>query len=88
MTKKNLFSLLLVALFLSFSLPTSALASDGEPIGSCPPDFEIHQFMGHSGEHMHRHIGIEQDLNGDGYICMKMLPNDLHLHVDNTVPSP
>jgi hypothetical protein len=34
---------------------------------------------------MHQHIGVDQDLNGDGYICMKMLSNDLHLHVDDSI---
>lgn len=88
MTKRILLSVLLATLLLAFSVPTAALASEGEPIGSCAPNFELHQVMDHSGEHMHHHIGVDQDFNGDGYICMRMLPNDLHLHVDNFLPLP
>ena len=75
---------LLVALLVSLFIPSTALASEASQIGGCPVYFELHPFMDHTGEHMHTHIGLDLDLNGDGYICMKMLPNDLHLHVDNT----
>lgn len=56
--------------------------------GSCPPPFEIHHYMDHSGDSLCVHIGVDQDLNDDGYSCMKMLTNRLHLHVDNFIPSP
>lgn len=85
---KKLLSILLVMLVMSFIFINTALASNGGLVGSCPPNFELHHFMDHSGEQMHQHIGLNQDLNGDGYICMKMLPNDLHLHVDNSIPLP
>lgn len=85
---KKLFSILLVTLLVSLFLATTAFASHGDPAGSCPPNFELHHFMDHSGDHIHRHIGIDRDLNGDGYICMKMLSSDLHLHVDNFLPLP
>ena len=85
---KKLFSIFLVTLLVSLFLVSTALASHGDPVGRCLPNFELHHFMDHSGEQMHQHIGINQDLNGDGYICMKMLPNDLHLHVDNSIPLP
>lgn len=85
---KKLFSILLVTLLVSLFLVTTAFASHGDPVGSCPPNFELHHFMDHSGDHMHRHIGIDRDLNSDGYICMKMLSSDLHLHVDNFLPLP
>jgi hypothetical protein len=85
---KKLFSILLITLLVSLFLASTAFASHGDPLGSCPPNFELHHFMDHSGDHMHRHIGVDRDLNGDGYICMIMLPNDLHLHVDNFLPLP
>ena len=85
---KKLFSVLLITLLVSLFLASTAFASHGDPVGSCPPKFELHHFMDHSGDHMHRHIGVNRDLNGDGYICMKMLPHDLHLHIDNSRPLP
>lgn len=85
---KKLVSILLVTLLVSLFLVTTVFASHGEPVGSCPPTFELHHFMDHSGEHMHQHIGVDQDLNGDGYICVKMLSNGLHLHVDNSILLP
>lgn len=85
---KKLFTILLVILLVSLFWATTAFASQGDLLGSCPPNFERHLFMDHSGDPMHRHIGVTQDLNGDGYICMKMLTNDLHLHVDNNLPLP
>lgn len=83
---KILLSGLLVVLLVSVFLAAPASASPGDPLGSCPQPFDLNPFMEHSGEHMHEHIGVDRDLNGDGYICMKMLPNDLHLHVDNSKP--
>lgn len=83
---RKLFSILLVTLLMSLFLVPAAFASHGDPVGSCPPNFELHHFMDHSGDHMHRHIGVDRDLNGDGYTCMKMLSPDLHLHVDNLLP--
>ncbi|HJS29652.1 MAG TPA: hypothetical protein VJ768_08525 [Anaerolineales bacterium] len=85
---KKLFPVIMIMLLLSLFFASPAFADQGEPVGSCPPSFELHPFMDHSGDPMHQHIGVDQDLNGDGYICMKMLPNDLHLHVDNSLPSP
>jgi hypothetical protein len=37
---------------------------------------------------MHHHIGVTQDLNADGFICMRIVAQDLHLHVDNSLPLP
>lgn len=86
---KKRFAITLITLLVSLFLATTVFAAEhGDPVGGCPPRFELHHFMEHDGEHMHRHIGVKQDLNGDGYICMKMLPNDLHLHVDNARPLP
>ena len=83
---KKLYLLLLVTLLVSLFLATTAFASQGDPLGSCPTSFELHNIMDHTGDPMHTHIGSDMDLNGDGYICMKMLPNDLHLHVDDSLP--
>jgi hypothetical protein len=86
---KKLLFVFLIALLVSVFLVHPAFASPGDPVGSCPPRFELHNFMDHDGEHMHQHIGVDQDLNGDGYICMRILPKkNLHLHVDNTLPLP
>ena len=40
----------------------------------------------HMGDPMHTHIGADKDLNGDGFMCVKHLPQDKHLHVDNSIP--
>ena len=85
---KKILSLMIVVLLMSFLLTSTAIASEGSPVGSCPPLFELHHYMDHSGDPLHTHIGVDQDLNGDGYICMRMLTNDLHLHIDNFIPSP
>ena len=75
----------LIVMVLSLFMVNAAFASHGEPAGSCPPAFELHHMMEHNGEHMHQHIGADQDFNGDGYLCVKHLPNDFHLHVDNSI---
>jgi hypothetical protein len=84
---KKLLTILLVLLLVSLFWATTAFASPGDPLGAARR-ISIHPFMDHSGDPMHQHIGVTQDLNGDGYICMKMLTNDLHLHVDNFLPLP
>jgi hypothetical protein len=42
--------------------------------------------MEHAGDHMSQHIGVSQDLNGDGLICVNHLSETKHLHVDNSIP--
>jgi hypothetical protein len=34
------------------------------------------------------HIGLDVDLNKDGYICMLAVTPTLHVHMDNTYPLP
>lgn len=85
MNRRKFVFVLLLSLLVSLFAATSALADHGEPVGSCSPAFELRHVMDHA-EHMHRHIGNDKDSNGDGFICMKHLPNDLHLHVDNVLP--
>ena len=85
---KKLFSILVILTVVSLFITSPVAASEANPVGACPPAFELHHTMDHTGPHMHPHIGADQDSNVDGFICMKMLPNDLHLHVDNTLPLP
>lgn len=81
------YSGLVFMVVVSLFLATTAFAGTGIPAGGCAPAFELHQ-MDHTGEHHHPHIGVEKDLNGDGYICVKHLPNNLHLIVDNPIVLP
>jgi hypothetical protein len=84
--KKTISLLLLIALLAIF-LASPASASHGEPAGGCPPQFELHHFMDHDNhDHHHRHIGVTEDLNQDGYICVKHVSQDLHAHADNFMP--
>lgn len=83
---KKLVSTLLIVLLLSISFTATAFASESQPAGRCAPAFELHHYMAHTGDDMHTHIGVDQDLNGDGFICMKIISDELHLHVDNSIP--
>jgi len=81
--KKLMFALLLVMLISQFAVPV-ALAADA-PAGSCPSRFELARAMDHD-EHHHQHVGTDADLNGDGWICMKHVRPEIHLHIDNNLP--
>ena len=81
--KKRVLILLIVAL-LTLWAAFPALAGPGAPVGGCPPVFELHHMMDHEG-HAEHHIGLAQDLNGDGWICMMPLANGRHVHMDNVV---
>ncbi|OGN93219.1 MAG: hypothetical protein A2Z71_01980 [Chloroflexi bacterium RBG_13_50_21] len=83
---KKMVSILMIVLLVSILFTSTAFASENPPTGSCAKGFELHPFMEHNGEHTHMHIGIDQDLNGDGYICMKIVTPELHLHLDNSLP--
>ena len=65
----------------------AVLAEHGEPVAGCAPPFELHHVMNHDDHHMgqHRHIGSDTDRNGDGYLCVKHISADKHLHIDNNV---
>jgi Spy/CpxP family protein refolding chaperone len=78
--------ILLIVLILSLTLVNTAFASADKPAGGCPPNFELHDIMEHAGDHTHQHIGVSQDLNGDGLICVNHLTETKHLHVDNSIP--
>ena len=89
-TMKGRLLLMVVLIFVSLFSVSAAFASDGESVGSCPGKFELHPFMDHEDheEHEEHHIGLTQDLNGDGWICVKHLSNGLHVHMDNILPLP
>jgi hypothetical protein len=78
--------IILLTIVLAVHVVTPALASGvGPPVGTCPPGFEMHEFMDHA-EHPEHHIGLTEDLNQDGFICVKHLSNGLHVHMDNVLP--
>jgi hypothetical protein len=86
--KKIVLVLLLTTLLV---LATASLVSAqmSEPVGSCPGGFHLHPLMHddeHEGEHIH--VGVTQDLNGDGHICAKHITpaGNIHVHVDNYLP--
>ncbi len=81
--KKLMFALLLVMLISQFAVPV-ALAAD-EPAGNCPSGFERAMAMDHD-EHHQQHVGTDADRNGDGWICMKHVRPEIHLHIDNNLP--
>jgi hypothetical protein len=87
-TLKKLFPLLILMMAISLLFAGSVYASEGTPVGSCPTGYTLEMFMDHSDPHMHHHIGITEDLNADGFICMRIVSQDLHLHVDNSLPLP
>ena len=78
----------LVSLMLVLSVVGSASAA-GNPVGGCPDSFDLHMVMTHE-EHGHRHVGTETDLNGDGWICAKVVgaTGKNHVHIDNNIPLP
>lgn len=85
-------AILLLFLIAVAAVP-AALASHGEPVGSCPTGFHLHHTgVDHHHEHdegmMHEHVGLDSDLNGDGYWCVKHVSADqhIHVHVDNRLP--
>ena len=81
--KKRLL-IVLTALVLVFTLasPATAASNVAPP---CPAGFELHQIGDHM-EHPDHHIGVTEDLNGNGYLCMRPLGNGLHVHVDDVIP--
>lgn len=78
-------ALLITVVLLSLS-PVLSVQAATLPVGSCPSGFELMSIdhdPGDMGDHMH--AGIKVDLNGDGYICMSMATDTIHVHVDNFV---
>lgn len=93
MSKGALITVLLLLLLALTVAPVALASHPGAPVGSCPTGFDLH----HAGMHdhhehdqdvMHRHVGLDRDLNGDGYWCVKHVGGAQHIHVriDNTLP--
>jgi hypothetical protein len=76
---------MVVVLAAAYLAAPALAARQGPPQGTCAPGFEMHHFMDHQEHHKH-HIGLAEDLNQDGHICVRHLPNGLHVHVDNVLP--
>jgi len=83
--KKIAVTLLIAIALLLVIAPAAFAQPQQEPVGSCPPVFELHE-VGEHTDHEDHHIGTHQDKNGDGFLCVKHLDNGLHVHVDNRIP--
>lgn len=82
---KRLFSGLMLAMLLSLGIVSTTLAEQGtSTMKGCPKPFG-EPILAHSHDH-EGHIGTDADQNGDGYICVKHISDDKHLHIDNNVP--
>lgn len=85
---KRLFTGLTLVMLLSLGIAPAASAEYSAQVAGCPKPFHLHHLedddAGHEGSH--RHIGSNTDRNGDGYICVKHISPDKHLHIDNNVP--
>jgi hypothetical protein len=77
-------ALLIAVLLLSLS-PVLTVQAATLPVGSCPTGFEIMPIDHDHDMGDHMHAGLKVDLNGDGYICMSMATDTIHVHVDNFV---
>ena len=84
MVKAVLFLIVVTLALLSVS---TALAEGNVPVGGCPKGFHLHHEMDMDDhdEHMHQHIGIKADLNGDDYLCVLHTTESLHVHIDNFI---
>lgn len=80
----------MVTFVLALSMVTFVAASEGEPQGGCPDNFQLQMVMDHPHEGHHHHVGNDQDLNGDGWICGKHVSanGNVHVHIDNNIPLP
>jgi len=82
---KKILLIAFLALFLAVVVAPTAFAMAGEPVAGCPKGFELMMVMDHE-DPMHQHIGTMADQNGDGWVCMRHITDERHLHIDNTVP--
>ena len=86
---KKLLSVLLVAALLSIIFTFPAFAAGNQPVGGCPTGFSLTSYMDSTEGPMNMsHIGVKVDLNGNGFVCMKMVTPDFCLHVDDSIPLP
>ena len=74
----------LLALVLVLTLVSPVLAASQAP-SACPPGYTLH-LIGDHLDHPDHHIGVAQDLNGNGTLCMRPVGNGLHVHVDDMIP--
>ncbi len=82
---KRLFTALMLVMLLSLGIVSTTLAEQGtSTVKGCPKPFDG-PLPAHSHDH-ERHIGTDADQNGDGYICVKHISLNKHLHIDNNVP--
>lgn len=81
---KKILLTVLTALVLVFTLVSPVLAASQAP-SACPTGFELHEIGDHM-DHPDHHIGVTEDLNGNGFLCMKMVANGLHVHADDFIP--
>lgn len=95
MPKRTFIIILLLALVSLTIAPLAFAANTGEPVGSCPDTFQLsmagmHDHQDHDHNTMHEHIGLDHDLNGDGYWCVKHVgvAQNLHVHIDNVAQLP
>ena len=87
---KKIVLIFILAAVLTLLVSGAALAAhQGEPVGGCPEPFELHHIGDHEhDEHAHRHVGSDQDQNGDGYLCVTHVGQEggIHVHTDNSQP--
>lgn len=85
--KKIILVMLMISALALLAVPF-VLADDG----ACPDGFTLHPAMVHKhpdgGNHLH--VGVDGDLNGDGYICGKHVSasGSVHVHIDNNAQIP
>lgn len=85
---RKVFLGLLGILLLGLILVPVAFAAEGPPVGECPTGFHAHQFHD-PGMHEHgHHVGLEVDLNDNGWFCAKHLNSGKHVHMDDVVLAP
>jgi len=80
--KKLLVVLLLVLLMSSLSVGQAVAAE--KTTGGCPTGFSLHEIGAHI-DHPDHHKGLVEDLNKNGFLCMKELGNGFHVHMDDVV---
>ena len=87
---KKVVAVLFLALLLALTMTSLISANEGEPQWACPDDFHLHEAGHHDDEHegQHQHVGSSEDVNGDGWICVKHATEQIHVHTDNNIPLP
>ncbi len=83
---KKVIAIVMVMLILSSIFTFTAFAKGSPPTGTCAPGFSLMAVMNPPADMGHMHIGLGQDLNGDGYVCMQMVTPDYCLVVDDVKP--